>query len=170
MRFPGGLLDKLLAEAPSRFTLYSRDGQNDIHLGEDRGYFTNGGRVFRALDVNSGSYRLTTLKDVANTAALVDQLKYINFYIIACQAHDLESENYHLNDFYHAFSQTSKHVMGGCDNLAGLRQVWDLARLIAGNEEELRERPFFSVITNPISPLTIESETLNILHFCCAHG
>lgn len=170
VRFSGEWLDRVLAEAPARFTLCSRDGRNDIHVGEGRVYFTNGGRVFRALDVNTGSYRLTALKDVANTAALVNQLEYINFYIIACQAHDLEPENYHLNDFYHAFNQTSKHVMGGCDHLEGAKQVWDLAKLIAGNEEKLRERPFFSVITNPISPLTIESNTLNILHFCCTHG
>ncbi len=170
VRFSGELLDKFLAEAPARFTLYSRDSQNDIHVGEGRVHFANGGRVFRALDVNSGNYRLTTLRDVSNTAALVDRLAYINFYIIACQAHDLEPENYHLNDFYHAFNRTSKHVMGGCDNLEGVRQVWDLAVLIAGSETQLKEKPFFSVITNPISPLSIESNTLNILQFCCTHG
>ncbi|MCK8600990.1 trimethylamine methyltransferase family protein [Desulfoferrobacter suflitae] len=170
VRFSAERLDKALAEAPRKFILHSRDGLNDIRLGEDRVYFTNGGRVFRALDVNSGNYRLTTLEDVANTAALVNRLAHINFYIIACQAHDLEPEHYHLNDFYHAFNATSKHVMGGCDSLVGVQQVWDLAALMAGGEQQLKERPFFSVITNPISPLTIESNTLNILGFCCSHG
>ena len=31
-------------------------------------------------------------------------------------------------------------------------------------------RRIVSVITNPISPLTMESATLNILRFCCTHG
>lgn len=170
LRFPGKYLDEVLAKAPPRFTLYSRDGKNDIQVGEGRVHFANGGRVFRILDVTSGEYHLTTLRDVANTAALVDQLPYIDYYIIACQAHDLVPEYYHLNDFYHVFNRTTKHVMGGCDNPQGVQQVWDLASFIAGSEQKLGERPFFSVITNPISPLTVEANILNILRFCCIRG
>jgi len=170
VRFRGDWLDEVLGRAPSRFTLYSRDGQNDLHLGEGKVYFANGGRVFRILDMSTGGYRLTMLRDVANTATLVDHLDYIRFYIIACQVHDLGPQNYHLNDFYHAFNHTTKHVMGGCDNLKGVKQMWELASLIAGGEGKLREKPFVSVITNPISPLTIEANTLNILNFCTTHG
>jgi len=170
VRFGGDWLDEVLSRAPSRFTLYSQDGQNDLHLGEDNVYFANGGRVFRILDMSTGGYRLTMLRDVANTATLVDHLDYISFYIIACQAHDLEPQNYHLNDFYCAFNHTTKHVMGGCDNLEGVKQVWGLSSLIAGGEDKLREKPFVSVITNPMSPLTIEVNTLNILNFCTIHG
>jgi len=170
VRFGGDWLDEVLGCAPSRFILYSRDGQNDLHLGEGKVYFANGGRVFRILDMGTGGYRLTMLRDVANTATLVNHLDYIRFYIIACQVHDLEPENYHLNDFFHAFNHTTKHVMGGCDNLEGVKQMWELASLIAGGEVRLREKPFVSVITNPISPLTIEGNTLNILNFCATHG
>jgi len=168
--FAGDWLDEVLGRAPSRFILYSRDGQNDLHLGEGNVYFANGGRVFRILDMGTGGYRLTMLRDVANTATLVDHLDYIRFYIIACQVHDLEPQNYHLNDFYYAFNHTTKHVMGGCDNLEGVKQMWELASLIAGGQDRLREKPFVSVITNPISPLTIEANTLNILNFCATHG
>ena len=124
--FAGDWLDEVLGRAPSRFILYSRDGLNDLHLGEGNVYFANGGRVFRILDMGTGGYRLTMLRDVANTAILVNYLDYIRFYIIACQVHDLEPQNYHLNDFYHAFNHTTKHVMGGCDNLEGVKQMWDL--------------------------------------------
>jgi len=168
--FAGDWLDEVLGRAPSRFILYSRDGLNDLHLGEGNVYFANGGRVFRILDMGTGGYRLTMLRDVANTAILVNYLDYIRFYIIACQVHDLEPQNYHLNDFYHAFNHTTKHVMGGCDNLEGVKQMWELASLIAGGQDRLREKPFVSVITNPISPLTIEANTLNILNFCATHG
>ena len=170
VRFGEVWLDEMLSRAPSHFVLCSRDGKNDLHLGEDRVHFANGGRVFRILDMGTGGYRLTMLRDVANTATLVDSLNYISFYIIACQSHDLPPRYYHLNDFFHAFNHTTKHVMGGCDNLEGAEQMWQLASLIAGGEGRLRERPFVSVITNPISPLTIESNTLNILNFCTKQG
>jgi trimethylamine--corrinoid protein Co-methyltransferase len=170
VRFEAGWLDEHLRTAPSKFVLYSRDGLNDIHVGEGKVHFANGGRVFRIVDMGTGGSRLTMLRDVAHTATLVDHLEHIRFYIVACQAHDLDPEYYHLNDFYHSFNHTSKHVMGGCDNLAGVKQVHELASLIAGGEELLTHKPFVSVITNPISPLTIESNTLQILEFCGQHG
>ena len=170
VRFEGAWLDEVLARAPSQFVLYSRDGKNDVHLGEGMVHFANGGRVFRILDMGTGGYRLTMLRDVAHTATLVNQLENINLYIIACQAHDLEPQYYHLNDFYHALNFTSKHVMGGCDDVEGVQQMLALAQLIAGGEEELREKPFVSVISNPISPLTIDANTLRILTICGTSG
>jgi len=170
MRFKEKLLDELLSHAPSQFTLYSRDEKNDLHLGEGEVHFANGGRVFRIIDIATGGYRLTLLKDIARTATLVNRLEHIRFYVIACQAHDVEPQYYHLNDFCNAFNNTTKHVMGGCDNLEGVSQVWKLASLIAGGEERLREKPFFSVITNPVSPLTIGPNAAKILSFCATHG
>jgi trimethylamine--corrinoid protein Co-methyltransferase len=169
-RFEGEWLDEVLSRAPQRFSLFSRDGENDLALGEGKVFFANGGRVFRILDMGTSGYRLTLLRDVAHTAALVDHLDYIRFYIIACQAHDAAPNVYHLNDFYHAFNHTTKHVMGGCDTFEGVKQMWELSSLIAGGEGNLRERPFVSVITNPISPLTVEANTLHTLHFCGTHG
>jgi len=168
--FEGDWLDEVLSHAPSHFTLYSRDGKNDLTLGEGKVYFANGGRVFRILDIGTGGYRLTLLRDVAHTATLVNHLDNIDFYIIACQAHDIKRVNYHLLDFYHGMNHTMKHVMGGCDDLHGAKQMWKLASIIAGGEDKLRDKPFVSVITNVISPLTIEATTLNILKFCANHG
>lgn len=170
IRFSGDWLDESLSHAPSRFTLYSRDGRNDLHLGEGNVYFANGGRAFRILDMGTGGYRRTMLRDVANTAILVDHLDYIRFYIIACQAHDLEPQTYHLNDFFRAFFHTTKHVMGGCDSQQGAAQMFDLASLIAGGEDRLREKPFVSVITNVVSPLTIDATTLDIVSYVAPRG
>ena len=166
-RFETAWLSEKLAQAPSQFVLYSRDGVNDVHMGTGRVNFSNGGRVFRILDMGTGGYRLTMLRDVANTAALVNQLDNIGLYIISCQAHDIEPQYYHLNDFYYALNHTTKHVMGGCDNLEGVKQMLELAEFVAGGKEKFRQKPFVSVITNPISPLAFGYDTLDILKFCC---
>ena len=170
IRFSSDFLDEMLGRAPSGFVLHSRDGRNDLHMGEDKVHFGNGGRVFRILDMKTRGYRLTLLRDVAHTATIVDKLDYIRFYIIACQAHDIKPVNYHLLDFYNALNHTTKHVMGGCTDLHGAEQMWKLVSIVAGGEDKFREKPFVSVITNPISPLTIEENTLNILNFCANRG
>jgi len=170
VRFEDGWLQEMVGKAPSRVTLHARDGRRDLALGERRTHFANGGRVFRILDPANGTRRPSVLGDVARTAALVDKCEHIEAYIIACQAHDVPPGNYHLNDFYQALKHTTKHVMGGCDDVEGARQVWDLASLVAGGAEKLAERPFVSIITNPISPLTIDAKALGILRFCCERG
>jgi trimethylamine:corrinoid methyltransferase-like protein len=170
VRFASGLLDELIARAPSRFDLCSRDGRTDVRLGQGKVHFANGGRVFRILDMGTGGYRRTMLRDVSLTASIVDNMVNIDTYVIACQAHDIPPENYHLNDFFHALSHTTKHVMGGCGDLKGAKQLRDLAAVVAGGEEAFRDRPFVSVITNPVSPLTIDPVTVDILRFCCTHG
>jgi len=170
VRFTGDWLDERLKHSPSQVSLYSRDGRNDVHLGTGKVHFTNGGRVFRFRDGRTGHYRYSMLRHVAHTAALVDKLDNISFYVIAAQAHTVSPEVYHLNEFFHSMDNTTKHVMGGCDNLDGVTQMWDLACYIAGGEAQLRERPIVSVIVNPISPLTMDSNMLSVLEFCCTHG
>lgn len=170
VRLPDGWIDRQLTSAPDRFTLFSRDGQNDLDLGSGQVYFGNGGRAFQILDLATGGFRPTMLRDVANTAALVDQLSHIRFYIIACQAYDLAPDAYHLNDFFQALLHTNKHVMGGVDHLEGARQMVELAEAIAGGSDSLRRQPFVSVITNPISPLTIDGDSLKILEFLTGRG
>ncbi|MGD9077042.1 MAG: trimethylamine methyltransferase family protein [Desulfobacteraceae bacterium] len=170
VQFPEAFLDQTLSEAPSQFTLCSRDGQYDLNLGAGNVYFGNGGRVFQVLDTATGEYRPTVLNDVVQTANLVNNLEHINFYIIACQAHDLDPAYYHLNDFFCALNHTTKHVMGGCDTFDGITQVWGLISFLAGGEEKFRQKPFVSIITNPISPLTVDSTTLQILEFCSVKG
>ena len=119
MRFERGWLDEHLRQAPPQVTLCSRDGQNDVSLGTSKVHFTNGGRVFSIRDGRTGQYRYTMLRHVALTATLVDNLNNIDFYVISAQAHTVKPEVYHLNDFFHSFNNTTKHVMGGCDDDAG---------------------------------------------------
>lgn len=163
-------LDARLSDAPPQVTLYARRSGLDLALGKGHVYFGNGGRVFQLLDTATGGMRPTMLRDIANAGCLVDQLDHLHFFIIPCQAYDIPSGHYHLNDFFQAFDNTDKHVMGGCDTEQGARQMHALASVIAGDEETLRTRPFVSVITNPISPLTIDAVTCQIIEFCAGKG
>lgn len=170
VRMPDQWLERQIAQAPNQFILYGRDSANDLLMGAKRVYFGNGGRVFQMLDMQTECMRPTLLHDIADTAALVQHLPHIQFFIIPCQAYDLTAEAYHLNDFFQAIAHTTKHVMGGCDNLAGVEQMHQLAMIVAGDAESLRKQPFVSVITNPISPLTVDAETLKIVDYCAKNA
>jgi trimethylamine--corrinoid protein Co-methyltransferase len=163
-------LEARLSDAPSHVSLYARRPQHDLTLGKGRVYFGNGGRVFQIFDTATRRVRPSMLKDIARAACLVDRLANLHFFIIPCQANDIAADHYHLNDFFQGFNNTTKHVMGGCDTLEGVVQMHALASTIAGDETALRARPFVSVITNPISPLTFDAVALQIIEFCTGKG
>jgi trimethylamine--corrinoid protein Co-methyltransferase len=159
-------LEARLASAPSRVTLHGRRPDLDVRLGRRKVYFGNGGRVFQILDTTTGRMRQTLMADIARAACLVDALANLDVFVIPCQAYDIPADHYHLNDFFQAFNHTEKPVMGGCDTLAGAKEMHALASVIAGGEAALAKRPFVAVITNPISPLTFDAVTLQTIEFC----
>jgi trimethylamine--corrinoid protein Co-methyltransferase len=163
-------LEARLSDAPPQVSLYARRPEQDLTLGKGHVYFGNGGRVFQIFDTATCRVRPSMLRDIAQAACLVDRLANLHFFIIPCQAYDVAADHYHLNDFFQAFNNTTKHVMGGCDTLEGAVQMHALAGAIAGDETALRARPFVSVITNPISPLTFDTVALQIIEFCTGKG
>jgi len=78
--FPRQLVKKLVAKAPGEFTLYSRDGENNLELGKNRVYAGTGGTAIRILDLDTGEARQTVLRDTHNVACIVEQMENIHFF------------------------------------------------------------------------------------------
>jgi trimethylamine--corrinoid protein Co-methyltransferase len=59
---------------------------------------------------------------------------------------------------------TAKHVMAGVNDVEEFHKVLDLASMVAGGLEKLKERPFISIITSfAISPLKLDTQTTLIM-------
>ncbi len=152
--FPRDLVSKMVMNAPGNVTLYSRDGKNDLHLGQDRVYAGTGGTAIRILDLDTGKARQTRIKDQYNVAKLVDTLDNIHFYQSCCVCHDVPVEKYDVNILFAAMMGTTKHVMFGCNFEDGLREAFELASMVAGGPQALVEKPLFSISSCAvISPL-----------------
>jgi len=71
---------------------------------------------------------------------------------------------YDVNVFYACLKATGKHVMAGVNDLEGFHNILDLASMVAGGMEKLKEKPFISVITSfAISPLKLDTQTTLIM-------
>ena len=55
--FPRDLILEQAAKAPAQVILYSRDGQNDLNLTEDRVHLGTGGAAIKILDLETGDPR-----------------------------------------------------------------------------------------------------------------
>jgi trimethylamine--corrinoid protein Co-methyltransferase len=161
---PRAMVEDALGAAQNEVMLCGRDPEHDMCLGGSRVYMGTGGAAVKVLDMDSGRARESTLADVAQIGRLVDALDNIHFYLRACVARDIPSENLDLNTYYAAIANTGKHVTGNCFSVESVRDVIELAAMVAGGQEALRERPFISFVTSwTVSPLRFAPETTEVL-------
>jgi trimethylamine--corrinoid protein Co-methyltransferase len=162
--FPGDLVMEQAGKAPERVILFSRDGRNDLDLTEHRVYLGTGGAAIRILDLKTGEARPSTLKDLYQLGRLADRLDNIHFFLRPCIPTDIPPTAYDVNVFYACLKATGKHVMAGVNDVDGFHNILDLASMVAGGVDKLKEKPFISVITSfAISPLKLDTQTTLIM-------
>ncbi len=156
-KLPRGLVEDAIASNPSSITLFSRDGRHDCVLENSRVHYGTGGTAIYVIDPGTGKRRPSTVADVALNAHVVDGLEHVHIFTINVFPNDIKHhDEIDANRFFHAFDNTSKHVMGGIYSFKGCREAVQMAELIAGSAELLRAKPFVSFITLVISPLKID--------------
>lgn len=161
---PRSMVEDALVTARNEVVLCGRDPEHDITLGGTRVYMGTGGAAVKVLDLETQEVRESTLADVAQIGRLVDALDNIHFYLRACVARDIPNELLDLNSYYAAIANTTKHVTGNCFSVESARDVIEMASMIAGSTEALRERPFVSFVTCwTVSPLRYAPETVEVL-------
>ena len=156
-KLPRGLVEDAIDSNPSSITLYSRDGRTDCVLEKNRVHYGTGGTAIYVLDPDTGERRPSTVADVILNARMIDVLENVHLFTINVFPNDIEDrEHIDANRFFHAFDNTTKHVMGGIYAMSGCQDVVRMAESIAGGAEPLREKPFVSFITLIISPFKID--------------
>lgn len=161
---PREMVQAALAMVPNHVTLCGREARHDLSLGDQRVYMGTGGAAVKVLDLASQQVRESTLADVAQIGRLVDALDNIHFYLRACVARDIPVALLDQNTFYAAITNTTKHVTINAFTVESLREIIEMASLIAGSRQALRERPIVS-LTNcwTVSPLRYAPETVEVL-------
>jgi len=161
---PRTLVEDALAKAPNMVTLCGREPEHDLNLGGTRVYMGTGGAAVKVLDLETQRVRESKLVDVAQIGQLVDALDNVHFYLRACVARDIPAELLDINTYYAAATNTTKHVTVNCFSVESLRNVIEIAGLIAGSREALRARPIFSITACwTVSPLRYATETVEVL-------
>jgi trimethylamine--corrinoid protein Co-methyltransferase len=161
---PRGMVEDALATARNEVTLCGRDPRHDIRLGGWRVHMGTGGAAVKVIDSNTGRIRKSRLDDVARIGRLVDALDNIHFYLRACVAQDIPEEWLDVNTYYAALTNTTKHVTGNCFTVQSAQDVIQMASMIIGGVERLRERPIVSFVSSwAVSPLRYAPDTVEVL-------
>lgn len=171
VRIPCSLVDRTLASAPSTIVLAGHGDQPSLVVEGTRSYTGTGGAALGVLDLETGEPRLSTLQDIYDIARLVDRLDNIDFYVRPVVAQDIPRENLDVNKYYASLAGTKKHVMASAYSVESAREIIEMAILMCGSFNELRENPIISFITSCcVSPLRMDSETLAIMTELVRHN
>jgi len=159
VRFPPGLVEWALKQAPSRVVLCKR-GSSEVaaRLEEMEVNFGTGSDCLRYLDPRTGEHRLFTSKDVIDCIHLVDALPELAFCMSMGIPSDLGLSSAYRQQYAMLLEHTAKPVVFVCDDRADCEAIAAMAAAAAGGMEQLRLNPTLLLYSEPSTPLK-HSET-----------
>ncbi|PTX54199.1 trimethylamine--corrinoid protein Co-methyltransferase [Litoreibacter ponti] len=168
--FPNALVEDAIDKAAKRFPLHGRDPARTIEVGGDAVHFGTGGAAVQTLDLDSGLYRPSTLKDLHDFTRLQDTLTNVSWFTRCCVATDVpDTFQLDVNTAYALIRNTTKPVATSftlAENVAPIVQMLDIA---AGGS--FAARPFLKAHISPIiSPMRFGEDAVDVLYECAAHN
>ena len=159
VRFPAGLVEWALKQAPSRIALCRRGSdQVEAPLEGRQVSFGTGSDCLNYLDPRSGEHRPFTMPDVVDCIRLVDALPELSFCMSMGIPAELGQANVYRQQFALMLEHTSKPIVFVCDDRADCEAIVAMAAAAAGSIDALRLNPNLLLYSEPTSPLK-HSET-----------
>jgi trimethylamine--corrinoid protein Co-methyltransferase len=160
------IISQALRSAPRSIKLCSRRGVDHTIPGDGIQLISTDGQPPAVYEAESCTKRASRLKDVKDFAILADALPEVDFIWPPVVATDMPSGKSSFYEFLATIAYTSKHVQHGATSAEEANFQIEVASAILGSKEQLKERPIFSDVCTPISPLRYdrgEAEALVIL-------
>jgi trimethylamine--corrinoid protein Co-methyltransferase len=149
------IVEKCIKTAPRRFTLASRDGRHDAVIdGEQLHHMTTGQASF-TIDEKTGEQRPSTLHDLTLSTLLADALEPIRVVWSTVFPTDASTDRRALYEVAASYMWSSKHfqMVGGVQDPEDVPYLLDMIDAVCGDRRKQRDRPIFSMVTCPVSPL-----------------
>ncbi|MFQ6102536.1 MAG: trimethylamine methyltransferase family protein [Anaerolineae bacterium] len=159
VRFPPGLVEWALAQAPSRIALCRRGNDQVVARLEGRMVnFGTGSDCPNYLDPRTGKRRPFTAADVVDCIHVCDALPEIAFVMSMGIPADLGAANVYRQQYALMLEHTAKPVVFVADDRADCEAIAAMAAAAAGGMEQLRLNPTLLLYSEPSTPLQ-HSET-----------
>ncbi len=170
--FPRAMVEDVIHLACKKFTFHGREAKHDIEVGGDKVYFGTGGAAVQTLDLDSGVYRSSTLKDLYDFTRLADTLNNVSWFTRCCVATDVPNNlELDLNTAYALVRGTTKPVGTSffiAEHVKPIVQLFDIAM---GGEGRFKQKPFCKAHISPvISPLRYGEDAVEVTLACMSHG
>lgn len=163
VKIPPYMVDEAIRTSPGHVHLAGVDSKHDVMLGDGRVNFHPFGTGINVIDPYTGKCRKSLLKDIADTALLTDALDQIDVGTTTVMGRDVESNVYCLHAYEAQVRNCTKHCVTDPEDGERAILLLEMAGLIVGGKEKLKERPIVSAGLCAISPLEFCAATSDIL-------
>jgi len=147
-----------IESAPARFRISARNPANTVSIGGENVAFAPGyGAAF--IITRDGGQRNATMADYDIFCKLVHTSQLIDMtgFLMAAPS-DLPAETAHLNMLYSNITLCDKPFMGSPVSRAGAEDCIEMASMVWGSKEKLKETPVMVSLITPLSPLQYTAE------------
>ena len=161
VRFPRPMVEEAVARAPRSFLMASRDPDCDVAVDGSAGYLSLDGTPAHIVDLETGSRRPPMTEDFEQVMALADAIPEVSYTWPAFAISDVPPLAQAVEQVYLQLARCPKHAQANeVIEPADARATIEMARAVAGSDEELRRRPIVSNYQCSISPLCYDGAAI----------
>ncbi len=166
VKIPKYLVEEQLRRCPHTIKMAARNPKNDFVLDGRHCYACTDGVGLATIDLDSGERRPSTLKDVADSAKIVDYLPMMHMYNPLVTPLEVPKHAHTVHELLAAQDNCEKHFTTG-STYQKEEAVYEIkmAQEIVGGERELRRRPIISSLTCTTSPMVLGMTTDAAIEF-----
>jgi trimethylamine--corrinoid protein Co-methyltransferase len=171
VRVKGDVIEEALAKCPPAYSLAARDPQQDLPLDGNHVYLGTDGCGVEVIDIHTGKKRTSCLNDVREIARVADATEEVAFHWVALSAQDMPVETRGLHEIKAVLENSTKHVQTeSIYNVHEAEAAMEMAALLAGGKDKLRERPVLSLMQCTAPPLGHDGGSLDAALIAARHG
>jgi glycine betaine---corrinoid protein Co-methyltransferase len=154
--FDREFIEEQIKKAPSQFTLHARNPENDLVCGGDNIIFMPGYGVSFIYEAD-GNRRDSVMEDYDNFVKLAGASE--NLHMTGgniADPSDVPDEIRHLKMLYSSIKNSDKCFMGSASNRERAEDVIEMASILFGGREAIKEKPSIICLINSITPLKFD--------------
>jgi trimethylamine--corrinoid protein Co-methyltransferase len=155
-RIPGYIVEEALKRAPSSFTVYARNPANDVYVSTRSLHYEPMIGRLNCYDYVTGTTHRTTLEDVGHLIKLADALPHYHLLhsgAIMPQIDGVPIGATHVYGYLESVRNSSKVIKATSRERILAEDCLRMVAVVAGDEDELRRKPFTFTTDNPVAPL-----------------
>ena len=157
VKIPSSLVEEAINRAPEKITMGAREPKCGFEVpSNDSPFLATSGFCPFVDDFETGEKRKSTSSDLKDFAIISDYLDSVDYFWPIVFPGELPPPLQELHALVISLENIRKHIQCSCVTEKTAKWQIRLASAIVGGEEELRKRPIFSAINDPVSPLTFE--------------
>ncbi len=170
VRLPSWLVESAIRQAPARVILGKRNGERSVFLEGDKVWFGPSLDCIDYLDPLTGERSRFTTDHCRVTATVADALPNFSWVMTIGMADDVPADVADRHIAKQVLTYTEKPLVFCCKDVNSVRDIYDMAVVVAGGEERFFQAPTVVHYSEPISPLLYYDPAVDKILFCAEKG